>query len=178
MEVNIGKGYASGMWKTAAAGTALPATLTTATVAAWGTEVGYVSEEGMTLHLTKDKLVIKDWAKVVRRIIITDHEETAEGKSISTTADVLETLFGAHAVTESEGTTTVKLSTGMLSEPAAFLFVMLDGEDVLGFGCEEGQAMLLDDVSLDPSKAIEWPYEITAMGEDGMVFIKTEGSES
>lgn len=176
--VNIGKGYASGMMLIAAAGTSLPATLTKAGIASWGTEVGFVSEEGMTLNLSRDKENIKDWSKTIRRVVLTDHEESASGSCISTDADALEVLFGTAAVTESGDTTTVKLSTGDLPEPAAFLFVMVDGDDILAFGCEEGQLAVTDNVSFPPDAAIEWPFEITAMGEDGMVFIKTAGSES
>jgi len=176
--VNIGKGYASGMMLTAAAGTSLPATLTLAAIGSWGTEVGYVSEDGMTLNLSRDKQDIKDWSKTVRRVVITDHSESASGSCISTDGDALTALFGSAAVTESGDTVTVSLSTGDLPAPAAFLFVMVDGDDILAFGCEEGQMAVTDNVSFKAGEAIEWPFEITAMGDDGMVFIKTAGSES
>ena len=178
--VNIGKGRASGMFLTAASGTALPATLSETTLSAWGSVVGYVSDEGMTLNLSRDKENIKDWANVVRRVVLTDHEETASGSCISTTADALAALFGASAVTTETGTTTstttVNLSASDLPAAAAFLFVMVDGDDVLAFGCSEGQISVSDNVSFAPGDAIEWPFEVTAMGEGGMKFIKTAGA--
>lgn len=174
--VNIGKGRASGMFLTAASGTALPATLSDTTLSTWGSVVGYVSDDGMTLNLSRDKGNIKDWAKVVRRVVLTDHEETASGSCISTTADALTALFGADAVTSSQNTTTVNLSASDLPATAAFLFVMVDGDDVLAFGCSEGQISVSDNVSFAPGDAIEWPFEVTAMGDGGMKFIKTAGA--
>ena len=48
--VNIGKGYASGMMLTAAAGTSLPATLTLAAIGSWGTEVA-INDEWQEIRL-------------------------------------------------------------------------------------------------------------------------------
>ena len=174
--VNIGKGRASGMFLTAASGTALPATLSDTTLSTWGSVVGYVSDDGMTLNLSRDKENIKDWANVVRRVVLTDHEESASGSCISTTADALTALFGSDAVTSAQNTTTVNLSASDLPATAAFLFVMVDGDDVLAFGCSEGQISVSDNVSFAPGDAIEWPFEVTAMGDGGMKFIKTAGA--
>ena len=174
--VNIGKGRASGMFLTAASGTALPASLTEQTISAWGDVVGYVSDEGMTLNLSREKENIKDWSSTIRRVVLTDHEESASGTCISTTADALEALFGADAVATATGTTTVNLSANDLPAAAAFLFVMVDGDDVLAFGCSEGQISVSDNVSFAPGDAIAWPFEVTAMGDGGMKFIKTPGA--
>lgn len=174
--VNIGKGRASGMFLTATSGTALPAALTETTLGSWGDVVGYISDEGMTLNLSRDKENIKDWANVVRRVVLTDHEESASGSCISTTADALAALFGADAVTTATNTTTVNLSASDLPAAAAFLFVMVDGDDIMAFGCSEGQISVSDNVSFAPGDAIEWPFEVTAMGDGGMKFIKTAGS--
>ena len=175
-DVNIGRGRASGMLLTAAAETALPATLDEATIAAWGSVVGYVSDAGMTLNLSRDKDPIKDWSKTVRRVVLTDHEETASGTCISTDSTSLTALFGSAAVTTSNLTTTVSLSAGDLAAKAAYLFVMVDGDDILAFGCSEGQIAVTDNVSFAPGDAIEWPFEVTAMGTGGMKFIKTAGA--
>lgn len=175
--VNIGKGRATGMMLTAAAGTTLPATLTEGALSAWGTEVGYISDAGMTLELSRDKEDIKDWSKTVRRVVITDHDEKASGACISTDETALTALFGADAVTASGDTVTVSLSTGELPEPMAFLFVMVDGDDIIAYGCEEGQMAVVDNVSFTSGDAIAWPFEVTAMGNKGMVLIKTAGAE-
>lgn len=176
--VNIGKGRASGMFLTAAAGTALPATLTDQAVGAWGTVVGYVSDDGMTLNLSKDKQNIKDWSNTIRRVVLTDHEESASGSCISTDATALASLFGSAAVASSTATktTTVNLSASDLPAEAAYLFVMVDGDDLLAFGCSNGQISITDNVSFKAGDAIEWPFEVTAMGTGGMKFIKTAGA--
>ena len=129
--VNIGKGRASGMFLTAASGTALPSTLTETTLGSWGDVVGFISDEGMTLNLSRDKENIKDWANVVRRVVLTDHEEGASGSCISTTADALTALFGADAVTTATNTTTVNLSASDL--PANVPEATTDGPS----GCTE-----------------------------------------
>lgn len=176
-EVNIGKGRASGMLLTAASGTALPTTLTEETLEAWGTEVGFISDDGMTLRLSRTKENIKDWSNTVRRVVLTDHEEGASGNCICTTAAALTQLFGSGAVTtQTGGTFKVNLSTGTLPAPAAYLFVMIDGDDLLAYGCTEGQMAVTSDVSFTATDAIEWPFDVTAMGEGGMVFIKTPGA--
>ena len=176
--VNIGKGRATGMFLTAASGTALPSTLSEQTVSAWGTVVGFISDDGMTLNLSKDKENIKDWSNTVRRVVLTDHEETASGSCISTDATALAALFGATAVSSSTATktTTVSLSASDLPAEAAYLFVMVDGDDLLGFGCTQGQISITDNVSFAAGDAIEWPFEVTAMGTGGMKFIKTAGA--
>lgn len=174
--VNIGRGMATGMMYTAVSGTALPATLDAATVAAWGTEVGYVSDAGMTLNLSRDKENIKDWSNTVRRVVLTDHEETASGSCISTDSTSLTALFGTSAVATTGTTTTVNLSESTLPAAAAYLFVVEDGDDLIAFGCSEGQMAVTDNVSFQPGEAIEWPFEITAMGTGGMKFIKTAGA--
>ena len=176
--VNIGRGRASGMFLTAVSGTSLPATLTEASINSWGTVVGYVSDAGMTLNLSRDKATIKDWSNTVRRVVLTDHEETASGTCISTDATSLADLFGSSAVTTSGTTTTVNLSAGDLAPKAAYLFVMVDGDDLLAFGCSEGQIAVTDNVSFAPGDAIEWPFEVTAMGTGGMKFIKSAGAGS
>lgn len=175
-DVNIGRGRASGMFLTAASGTALPATLDDAGITSWGSIIGYVSDDGMTLELSRDKENIKDWSNTVRRVVLTDHEETASGSCISTDSAALTGLFGSSAVTTSGTTTTVNLSAGDLAPTAAYLFVMVDGDDLLAFGCSEGQIAVTDNVSFAPGDAIEWPFEITAMGTGGMQFIKTAGA--
>lgn len=175
-DVNIGRGRASGMFLTAASGTALPATLDEAGITAWGSIIGYVSDDGMTLELSRDKENIKDWSNTVRRVVLTDHEETASGSCISTDSTSLTALFGTSAVATTGTTTTVNLSAGDLAPTAAYLFVIVDGDDLIAFGCSEGQIAVTDNVSFAPGDAIEWPFEITAMGTGGMKFIKTAGA--
>ena len=168
--VNIGKGNASGMFYTAAAGTAIPTTLSSIP-SAW-TEAGFISEDGMELQLSRDVEDIKDWSNTIRRTVLTDHDEKASGTCISTTAAALAELFGSGNVTTSGSTVTVNLSASELPPQKAYLFVMKDGDDLMCFGCSYGQISVSDNVSFAAGDAIAWPFEITATGTSGMQFIK------
>lgn len=172
--VNVGKGQASGMFFTAAAGTALPTTLSSIP-AAW-TEVGFISEDGMDLQLSRDVQDIKDWSNTIRRTILADHDEKAKGVCISTTAGALQEIFGTGNVTESNGVITVDLSSPDLAAVKAYLFVMKDGDDLMCFGCSNGQIYVSDNPSFKAGEAIAWPFEITAQGTSGMKFIKVTGA--
>ena len=172
-EINIGKGNATGMFYTATAGTAIPTTLDT--IPSGWTQVGYINEDGMELELSKEKKNIKDWANVVRRIIITDHDEKASGKCMSTTAAALEEIFGADNVTESSGTLKVSLSSDELPPEKAFMFLMKDGDDLMCFGCSNGQISITDKATFKAGDTIVWPFEIVALGTGGMEFVKVAG---
>lgn len=171
--VNVGKGRASGMFYVAAAGTAIPTTLST--IPADWTEAGFISEDGMELQLSRDVEDIKDWSNTIRRTILTDHDEKASGSCISTTAEALGELFGAANVTEATGSLTVNLSANDLPPVKAYLFVMKDGDDLMCFGCSNGQISVSDNVSFTAGEGIAWPFEITAQGDSGMKFVKVAG---
>lgn len=171
--VNVGKGRASGMFYVAAAGTAIPTTL--ATIPTDWTEAGFISEDGMELQLSRDVEDIKDWSNTIRRTILTDHDEKASGACISTTAEALGELFGEANVTEASGTLTVNLSANDLPPVKAYLFVMKDGDDLMCFGCSNGQISVSDNVSFTAGEGIAWPFEITAQGDSGMKFVKVAG---
>lgn len=171
--VNIGKGNASGMFYYAASGTAIPTTLSTIP-SAWH-EAGFISEDGMELELSHDVENIKDWSNTIRRVVMTDHEEKASGSCISTTADALSELFGASNVSATTASLTVSLSSADLPPVKAYLFVMKDGDDLLAFGCSEGQISVSDNVSFKAGDGIAWPFTITAQGTTGMKFVKVMG---
>lgn len=178
-DVNIGTGRSSGMFYFANKGTALPSSLTNLSLSAW-TEVGNISEDGMELALDRSKESIKNWANKIVRVILTDHSEKATGALIDTTEEAMTALFGADAVSVSAATAshgkvvTVNLSESELPEEKAYLFIVKDGDDMIAFGCKDGQISSADNISFTPGDAIKWPFEIEAMGE-GMVLIKDNG---
>ena len=172
--VNIGKGRSTGMFYTAVAGTAITTTLTT--IPADWTETGFISADGMELQLSRDVEEIKDWSNIIRRVILTDHDEKSSGSCISTTAEALSELFGENNVTvDSSGVITVDLSSGELPPEKAYLFVMKDGDDLMCFGCSKGQIYVTDNVSFTAGDGIEWPFEVTAL-DGGMKFVKVPGA--
>ena len=174
--VNVGKGQASGMFYVAAAGTAIPTTLSTLP-AGW-TEAGFISEDGMELQLSRDIENIKDWSNTIRRVVLTDHEEKASGTCISTTATALAEIFGSTNVTATTASITVNLSASELPPVKAYLFIMKDGDDMMCFGCSNGQISASDNVSFKAGDGIAWPFEITAQGTTGMQFVKVPGASS
>lgn len=174
--VNVGKGQASGMFFVAAAGTAIPTTLSTLP-SGW-TEAGFISADGIELQLSRDVENIKDWSNTIRRTILADHDEKASGACISTTAAALAELFGESNVTPGTGDFVVNLSAADLPPVKAYLFIMKDGDDMMCFGCSTGQIYVSDNVSFKAGDGIEWPFEIIAQGTAGMQFVKVPGAST
>lgn len=170
MDVKLGLGLATGMFYHAPAGTALPASLSGTLDAAW-THVGDVSDAGITLSLDKSVENLRNWANVIKRVILTDHAETVQAPIMDTTEEVLKTVVGEDNVTTANSKTTVSLSNADLPPEEAFLFIMKDGNDMIGIGCTHGQVTAVDSVSFAPGSAIIWTPTITALGNDGFKLI-------
>ena len=85
-----------------------------------------------------------------------------------TEADTLEVIFGSGNVTTTAATatngniTSVTVAPGVSSAPAAFLFLMKDGDDMLLLGTSKGIVRDIDDVSFSPTEAITWNATIEA----------------
>ena len=176
MEVKLGLGKATGMFYHAAAGTSLPTSLSTSLPAAW-TEIGDVSEAGITLTMNKSVTNLRNWANVIKRVIMTEHSETIQSPIMDTTSESLKAVVGASNVTVSGNDVTVKLSDGELPPEEAFLWLMKDGNDLMAIGCSYGQVSAVDNVTFAPNAAINWTPTITAMGDDGFkLIVETSGS--
>lgn len=173
MDVKLGLGLSTGMFYTAAAGTSLPSTAATTPGSAW-TKVGDVSDAGITLALNKTVTNLRNWANVVKRVIMTEHNETIQSPLMDTTAQVLKTVMGDSNVTVDGQNTTVNLSDGELPPEKAFLWIMKDGDDMIMIGCSHGQVSAVDNVSFAPGGAINWVPTITAMGDDGFKLLMNE----
>ena len=97
---------------------------------------------------------------------------------ISTTTEVLQTLFGASNVTTAAATTahgaldSVDVEEGVMSGEEAFLFLMKDGDDTMMLGTTKGFITSLDDVSFAPGSAITWSATVSA---DTWTFMKDNG---
>lgn len=180
MDVKLGTGLATGMFYHAPAGTALPTYPAETLASAW-VEVGDVSDAGITLATNKSTTVLKNWANVVKRVIMTDHSETIQAPIMDTTEESLKTVVGSDNVTTTAAVTgthgkliNVNLSDGDLPEPEAFLWLMKDGDAMIAIGCERGQVTATDNVSFAPGGAINWVPTITALDE-GFQLIMDEG---
>lgn len=172
MDVKLGLGLATGMFYHAAAGTALPTDLTTAIDTTVWTHVGDVTNDGITLTMDKSVENLRNWANVIKRVIMTEHTETIQAPLMDTTEEVLKAVLGEDNVTTASGVTTVNLSAASLPEEEAFLFVMKDGDDMMMIGCTNGQVTEVDDVTFAPESAINWVPTITAMGDGFKLIMK------
>jgi hypothetical protein len=164
----------------APAGTALPTYPAEALDSAWE-EVGDVSDAGITLATNKSTTVLKNWANVGKRVILTDHSETIQAPIMDTTEESLKTVVGEKNVTTTAAATghgklvKVNLSDGDLPEPEAFLWLMKDGDAMIAIGCERGQVTATENVSFAPGGAINWTPTITGL-DDGFQLIMDEGA--
>lgn len=173
MDVKLGLGLSTGMFYHAPAGTQLPSSLSAQLDSAW-THVGDVSDAGITLALNKTVTNIRNWANVIRRIILTEHSETVQSPIMDTEAEAFKAVFGEDNVTVSGTKTTVNLSDDNLPPAEAFLWLMKDGDDMIAIGCEYGQITAVDNVVFAPGDVIKWTPTITAIGEDGFQLIMDE----
>lgn len=170
MDVKLGTGNATGMFYHAPAGTALPTSLATAPASPW-VEIGDVSDAGITLAFNKSTTNLKNWANVVKRVIMTDHSETIQSPIMDTVEEAFKAVFGEDNVVVTSGKTTVNLSDSDLPPEEAFLWIMKDGDDMLAIGCTNGQVTAVDNVSFTPGGAINWTPTITATGTNGFQLI-------
>ena len=152
-DVKLGIGDVSGMFYHAPVGTALPASADAALSAAWK-EVGYVSQDGLSIAVNASTEAIKDWANRVVRMVVTDSDETAQATVITTTEETLATVLGEDNVTASGSTINASLSLATLPPEEAFLFRMKDGDDMIIVGCTKGQVTGLENLSFTPGSAI------------------------
>lgn len=171
MDVKLGLGLATGMFYHAPAGTVLPTDPTAAIPNTW-THVGDVTNDGITLTMDKSVENLRNWANVIKRVIMTEHTETIQAPIMDTTEEVLKTVVGEDNVTAASDIITVNLSAASLPDEEAFLFVMKDGDDMIMIGCTNGQVTSVDDVTFAPESAINWVPTITAMGDGFKLIMK------
>lgn len=175
-DVMLGAGKATGMFYTAPKGTALPTTPGESLAAAWQL-VGDVDEDGATLHLPNGD-VIRNWALTAKRKINTENG-TVSVKIMDTTKKTLEVLFGSNNVSYTAASTThgnvtkVELSPDVSAEPAAYLFLMKDGDRLSMLGTSDGLITEIADVSFKAGDPVLWDTTIdgvwTFATDDGQV---------
>ncbi len=175
--VNLGAGAATGMFFHAPKGTALPTYPTEELAAAW-VEVGFVAEDGISWHHGRSAEAMKDWSNTIRRQLQSSDDKTVTVPIISTTEEVLKTIFGADnivsvAATATHGNlTSVEVKEGTMSGEEAFLFLMKDGDDAFMLGTTSGFITTLDDISFAPGSAINWNATVSG---NGWTFMKDDG---
>lgn len=178
-KVNLGIGLATGMFYTAPAGTTLPTYPSESLGADWE-EVGAVTADGITWSTGKDSDALRNWAKEVERLIASDEGGTVTAPLMYTNQATLEAIFGEDNVTVTAANAShgklvsVTVEPGVSASPAAFLFIMKDGEDMLMLGTTKGIVREVGDITMSPTDAITWEATIEAaawtfMKDDGQV---------
>ena len=178
-KVNLGIGLATGMFYTAPAGTALPTYPSDSLGADWD-EVGAVTADGITWSTGKDSDPLRNWAKEVERLIASDEGGTVTAPLMYTNQATLEAIFGEDNVTVTAANSShgklvsVTVEPGVSASPAAFLFIMKDGDDMLMLGTTKGIVREVGDITMSPTDAITWEATIEAaawtfMKDDGQV---------
>ena len=234
-DVNLGSGYATGMFYKAPAGTALPAYpsapltqdvytqctassvydaqtdyytksgdtytkatvdqatfeadptdyYTKSTVEVW-TEVGSVSADGITWSTKHEYTSLKNWANQIERMLPSEDSPTVNAPVIDTTKASLEFLFGADNVKTVSATAEhgdliyIDVENATTSEPAAYLFIGKDGDDMFMLGTERGFLQSLDDIAFAPNDPVTWNATIAAskwrfMKDNGQVLTVGQG---
>ena len=159
-KVNLGIGLATGMFYTAPAGTSLPA-YPSASLSDW-TEIGAVTSDGITWSTGKDSEPLRNWAKEIERLVGSDEGGTVQAPLMYTVADTLKLIFGSGNVTETAATatngniTSVTVAPGVSSAPAAFLFLMKDGDARIVIAVPDGQITEVGEVTFASNAAVGW----------------------
>lgn len=180
-DTKLGLGLATGMFFHAAKGTPGPAYPLAELDKAWKA-VGDVTSDGITLTTDKSSEALRNWANVIKRVIMTEHTETIEAPIMDTTEESLKTVLGADnvSITEADGThgrmITANLSAASLPAEEAFLFLMKDGDDAIAIYCADGQIQSVANTTFAPNAAINWTPTITALG-DGFQMIVDDGQK-
>ena len=96
-----------------------------------------------------------------------------------TTQKVLETLFGAGNVSHTAASSahgaidSVEIAPDVAAEPAAYLFLMKDGDKLAMLGTSNGLITEIGDVTFSPSEGVVWEATIdgtwTFAVDDGQI---------
>lgn len=114
-------GYA---YRAAANATDLP-TSTTAALPAGADDLGFVSEDGVSISTDISTEYIKDWNLDPVRSLLTEHEATITFSLINWSEEALRAYFGAQNVDTSGDEVVVTINSKQIA-PASFIFNMKD----------------------------------------------------
>lgn len=179
-DVKLGIGLATGMFYHAPLGTAFPTYPAETLATAWK-KVGDVTADGISLTLDKSTDQLKNWANVIKRIILSDHSESINAPIMDTTQEVFETILGKDNVTYTpasgaHGNLVKAHLSGGIPDAEEFLFLMKDGDDMIAIALK-GQIMSIADVTFAPGSSITWTPTITVI-DDSLDLIMDDGGAS
>lgn len=163
-EVMLGGGYASGMFYTAPANTVLPS-YPGDDLSSW-TEIGDIDADGITFT-PRDSDTLKNWAGQPKRVLPGTDPATIKAKVMDITEATLKTVFGssnvAKTAADSDHGELLSVNLDSKPSPAAFLFVMKDGDRMTYVGTTNGLISELGDITYKGDEAVE--LDITIQGD-------------
>lgn len=175
-DVFLGAGKATGMFFTAPRGTALPSYPGEAPGADWKL-VGDVGEDGLSLKLPSGD-VIRNWAMVAKRRVNTENGVLTV-PILDTTKKTMEAVFGEDnvdylAATAQHGNvTSVEFGVDVTADPAAYLFLMKDGDTLAYVGSSDALITEVSDLVFKAGEPTMWNAQIDGtwkfMFDDGDV---------
>ena len=175
-DVLIGKGKVSGMAYRAPRNTSLPAYPSEALSADF-VDIGAISEDGIELEFPSGD-VIRNWGLVAERRVNTENGKVT-ARFLYTNQKTLETLVGAGNVTHTAASAThgnvdaVEFAPDVSADPAAFVFLLKDGDKLAMVGCADALITSISTLQLQPGDPVVWECEIegswTFMVDDGQV---------
>ena len=153
--------------------TALPATAADA-IAVGYTEVGYLTEDGITQSIGGSTTDIKAWQNAdVVRILQTEHTLTYKLTLLETNEDSLELYSGGNYAAG-----VVEIKAGVMPHNV-FVFEVVDGEDHIRVVVPDGQISERGDIVYQNGAAIAYPITVTcfpdATGVKAYVHYATAG---
>lgn len=135
----------------------------------WDTDFkdcGYISEDGLTMSVSRSTNDIKDWSATVVKKILSEFQGTLKWSHLEVNEESFKTFFGEENVTVSAATATqgtrLKASLKAATLPhKSWAFRMKDGKAKIGIFVPDGQVTEADDITFSATDAIKLPVTLS-----------------
>lgn len=169
---NVRVAVTGGIYR-ATLGTTLP-TSATSSLSGSFTDLGYVSEEGVTQSIGRDVTDIASWQNGdVVRVVQTSHTVSFSCSLIETKDSTLSTFYGNHT----SGATEI---TGDIFDHYTWVIQATDGDVKIRLAIPDGQVTETGDVTWTNGELVAYPITITAFpnssGVKAYKYISTDAS--
>lgn len=168
---NVTVGLTGGV-RVAAVGTTAPTGPTGVYAAGW-TELGYLSEDGITEANDSDTTEIKAWQNgATVRKVISSSETTFQFTVIETNKETWGLYYPGSTFATATGTTTATIKVPT-ADPRAFAFDVIDGDKHLRIIVPKGEISERGDLVYKGDEAIGYEFTMTCYpASDGTVMVK------
>lgn len=140
-------------------------TSTTATVPASADDVGYISEDGLTISTERDTETIKDWNLDDVRAMLTEHSATVSFALINWSIEALRAYFGPSNVDDSGEEIVVRINSRSI--PASgWIFNMKDLDVKRRVVIPNAELTSQGEIVLKKGEATQLEIELTPLVDD------------